>query len=351
MKIVGERKTVAARLAEITGTESVYTRMPRCAYEIGPFAIELDGSVTVSESTDFTALSVLAQEGLLEGYVAPEEAQEDEEAEEAIERATEAQEALGETEKSESAEGSADVTDAAESSTEECDATASTEETDIAEETQEAVEEGSPETLTISMPLTGHTASSLRNLVAMVYSRGPLLAKATGGMFSCPLEQVEALKDCVTVEDVLAHLSTDLIGLSFEDDLITFTGFPMTEDGDKIQAFTHVAAQMGKAAKEHKRIQPKVIDTTNERYAFRIWLQALSMSGEEFKTARRALLAPLSGSSAFKDDAMEQRWKEKQAAKRDARRAAKEELQQAEEGVVSEAEEMYTEVNTDEVPA
>ena len=82
MKIVGERKTVAARLAEITGTESVYTRMPRCAYEIGPFAIELDGSVTVSESTDFTALSVLAQEGLLEGYVAPEEAQEDEEAEE-----------------------------------------------------------------------------------------------------------------------------------------------------------------------------------------------------------------------------------------------------------------------------
>ena len=48
---------------------------------------------------------------------------------------------------------------------------------------------------------------------------------------------------------------------------------------------------------------------------------------------------------------MEQRLKEKQAAKRDARRAAKEELQQAEEGVVSEAEEMYTEVNTDEVPA
>ena len=202
----------------------------------------------------------------------------------------------------------------------------------------------------ISMPLTGHTASSLRNLVAMVYSRGPLLAKATGGMFSCPLEQVEALKDCVTVEDVLAHLSTDLIGLSFEDDLITFTGFPMTEDGDKIQAFTHVAAQMGKAAKEHKRIQPKVIDTTNERYAFRIWLQALSMSGEEFKTARRALLAPLSGSSAFKDDAMEQRWKEKQAAKRDARRAAKEELQQAEEGVVTEVKEMY-EVESDEVSA
>jgi hypothetical protein len=40
------------------------------------------------------------------------------------------------------------------------------------------------------------------------------------------------------------------------------------------------------------------------------------MGGDEFKTARRVLLHPLTGSAAFKDQAMEDRWKAKQAAKR-----------------------------------
>lgn len=47
MKVIGERKAVAARLAEITGEASVYTRMPRCAYEVGAFVIERDGGITV----------------------------------------------------------------------------------------------------------------------------------------------------------------------------------------------------------------------------------------------------------------------------------------------------------------
>ena len=75
---------------------------------------------------------------------------------------------------------------------------------------------------------------------------------------------------------------------------------------------------MNKLAKKHKRTMAKTVDTTNEEYIFRIWLLALGMSDEEFKTARRMLLHPLTGSAAFKDRAMEDRWKAKQAAKRDA---------------------------------
>lgn len=56
----------------------------------------------------------------------------------------------------------------------------------------------------------------------------------------------------------------------------------------------------------------------NEKYSFRIWLISLGMKGDEFKTARRILLAPLSGNAAFKDEAMQNRWKEKQKAKRAA---------------------------------
>ena len=43
------RKEAAARLAEITGAESRYTKVPRCAYEVGPYTIEKDGSITVAE--------------------------------------------------------------------------------------------------------------------------------------------------------------------------------------------------------------------------------------------------------------------------------------------------------------
>ena len=268
MKIFGERKAAAARLAELIGARAVYTKMPHCAYEVGPFAIERDGTVTVPESADLAPLRTLAQEGLLEGW------------EETVEEPVEA---------------------AAEATTEAQD---------------EPTEDAAPDALTISLPLTGHTANSLRNLVTMVYSRGSLISKATGGRFACPLEQVDALKDCLTVEDVITRLTPDLVGLEIATDAITFTGFPLSDEPEKNQAFTQLAAQMNKLAKEQKRTQAKAVDTTNEKYIFRIWLLALGMGGDEFKSARRVLLAPLSGNAAFKDSAMEDRWKAKQAAKR-----------------------------------
>jgi len=284
MKITGERKTAAARLAEITGERAVYTKMPRCAYLIGPFAIERDGSVTASESADLAPLRTLAQEGLLEGWEEPVE----ESTEEAQEATTEAEDTAGQAETSEP------------------------------QETTTEAQEDEPDRLTISLPLTGHTENSLRNLVTMVYSRGSLISKATGGIFSCTLAQVDALKDCITIPNFLTRITPELIGLDFSDGKVNFTGFPFTEDADRVKAFTQLAAQMNKLAKEQKRTMAKTVDATNEKYIFRIWLLALGMGGDEFKTARRVLLHSLTGSAAFKDQAMEDRWKAKQAAKRDA---------------------------------
>ena len=55
-----------------------------------------------------------------------------------------------------------------------------------------------------------------------------------------------------------------------------------------------------------------------------MWLLRLGMMGEEYKASRKVLLAPLSGSSAFKDADMERRWKEKMAERRDRDRGNKE---------------------------
>ena len=66
------RKAVAVRLAEIIGSTSRYTRVPRCAYEVGPYFLEKDGIITMSEDTDLTPLQQLVDEGLLEPFEEPE---------------------------------------------------------------------------------------------------------------------------------------------------------------------------------------------------------------------------------------------------------------------------------------
>ena len=67
------RKAVAARLAEITGAEARYTRVPRCAYEVGAYIIEKDGSITTAEGADLQPLKILADEGLIEPFEMPTE--------------------------------------------------------------------------------------------------------------------------------------------------------------------------------------------------------------------------------------------------------------------------------------
>ena len=67
------RKAVAARLAEITGAEARYTRVPRCAYEVGAYTLEKDGNITIEEGADLQPLKILADEGFIENFEAPAE--------------------------------------------------------------------------------------------------------------------------------------------------------------------------------------------------------------------------------------------------------------------------------------
>ena len=67
------RKAVAVRLAEITGAESRYTRVPRCAYEVGAYVIEKDGTITTAEGADLQPLKILATESLIEPFEMPTE--------------------------------------------------------------------------------------------------------------------------------------------------------------------------------------------------------------------------------------------------------------------------------------
>ena len=267
------RKEAAARLAEITGTESHYTKVPRCAYEVGPYTLEKDGSITVAEDADLAPLKTLVQEGLVEPFEAP-----------ATEPETEAAEA-------------------------------------------------EPISLTVEVPMTHHTGATLRNLINLIYTRAGLLNKALGTGFRVDEELIEALKDDAitrTTESLLqaigdfeAEHGKAIDGLTFTPEKITFSSLPETEDAARLKTFTILCGMMNKQALEQKRIQAKAVNEENEKYALRIWLTRLGMNGAEFKTTRKILMENLSGHSAFRTEVEKQRWMKNQAEKRAAAKAAK----------------------------
>ena len=267
------RKEAAARLAEITGAESRYTRVPRCAYEVGPYTIEKDGSITVAEDADLAPLQALADEGLVEPFEAP----------------------------------------ATEPAAEEAEA--------------------EPINLTVEVPMKHHNGATLRNLINLIYTRAGLLNKALGTGFRVDEELIEALKDdacTLTTESLLqaigdfeAEHGKAIDGLTFTPEGITFASLPETTDAEKLRTFTILAGMMNKQALDQKRIQAKAVNDENEKYALRIWLTRLGMNGSEFKEARKVLMANLTGHCAFRTPAEEAKWKARQAEKREALKAAK----------------------------
>ena len=176
----------------------------------------------------------------------------------------------------------------------------------------------------------------------MIHSRGPLLSKATGGTFSASKALTDDLLGhaaFITVKDVLAflqereNLAAELQGLTFDEEKITFDGFGTAEDPEHLQTFMKLAAAMNKMATTQKRVQAKSVDDSNEKYALRIWLIRLGLNGDEFKEDRKRLMANLTGHTAFRSEEEKERWTAKQAAKRDALRAAKTAAQPAQNAV------------------
>ena len=389
-KTMENRKVLVNRLQELTGRRAVYTRMPECAFVIDDYKVEKNGTLVVADDADMEPIETLLAEGLIVPYepdehemaeensqdeeemveeAQPEETQTEETQEEVQPEVVQAEDVLGEAQPEEAEEIREEVQqEMTETQPEEAQEEAQPEET--REETEEAqpeeVHTEAPQTEVqqieapqteapqteaapasdpgdqhvISLSMTNHSVTSLRNLVNMVYARAGLLSKATGGKFACTEGLVEALESVVTIETLISTISDyhgELKGLEITPEKVAFTGFPQTDDADKVKAFTQLVSLMNKMALTSKRVLARPVVEDNERYIFRIWLIRLGMAGKEYATARKLLLEPLSGNSAFKDKAMEERWKAK-------RKAAAEEAEQTTEGET--AEESTSEVGS-----
>ena len=362
-KRIDNRKLLVARLSELTGLNARYTFVPRCAYEIGAFVVEKDGSLTVGDEADERILEILISENMIgeerhvEEHSRTKKAKkasantptsvitpilgtedwedDDEESNPVVEEEQEIWQP--DTDIFAEMETQTEVTGTGEPGAQDETASIAPENEYAQEVTEDSAaslsvrDNYAPLEAAISFPLSKHTSTSVINLICMIHSRGYLLSKATGGTFYAEKALVNDLLDhpaFLHAGDVLNYLrSRDafkrLKGISFDDEKITLDGFGEVKDAEHLQTYLKLAAAMNKMALTQKRVQAKDVDDANEKYALRIWLIRLGLKGNEYKADRKRLMENLSGHTAFRNEEDKARWTARQTAKRDALKAEK----------------------------
>ena len=134
--------------------------------------------------------------------------------------------------------------------------------------------------VSIQMPLSEFTETALANLEAIVEAKGSLIKKALG---------------------------TDDLTINRINERLDFPWFPTYTSPEEVKAYMHFISALCEMAKTQKRITAKEKEVDNEKYAFRCFLLRLGFIGEQFKAERKILLRNLTGSSAFKSDAKEEK--------------------------------------------
>lgn len=350
---VAERKTLAKRMEELTGIHPYYTKAPLYSYDIGSYTIDRDGNLLVEpENADAELLTTLLNEGLIRGGESIESTDDQMEnteptdhlEEDSVIEDTEAETEVLDEQEPEDADTAED--EPAEAGAEEASEPDNTVEDDATENEPDAEEpeseeqpeaEDQPEEvpldLELAFPVSQHNGVTLRNLVNLLFSRGKLIGKATGGHFHVEEGLVEKLKDdsCTfaimnfinAVSDYETEHGVALEGLKITTEKVTFTGFPTAPDHEHLTAFAQLAVLMNQQAISQKRIQAKDVNDENEKYALRTWLLRLGMNGPDFKETRKILMENLSGHAAFRTDEEAQKFLAREKAKRDALKAAK----------------------------
>lgn len=342
---VAERKTLARRMEELTGIHPYYTKAPLYAYDIGDYTIDRDGNLLVEpENADAELLTSLLNEGLIRNAESTDVQPENAESAPEEEQPTEAEPEVPDEQESEADDFAeqnepAEVPEPDDTAEDEPEEELDTGEQETEEQTEEEDQQDEvPLDLELSFLVSQHNGVTLRNLVNLLYSRGNLIGKATGGHFHVEEGLVDKLKDdtCTlatmnfisAVNGYEAEHGAALEGLKITTEKVIFTGFPTAPDHEHLTAFAQLAVLMNQQAISQKRIQAKNVNDENEKYALRTWLIRLGMNGSDFKATRKILTENLSGHAAFRTDEEAQKFLAREKAKRDSLKAAKQAAQE-----------------------
>ena len=129
------------------------------------------------------------------------------------------------------------------------------------------------DSLTVSLPRRFFTEMALKNLDALLASKGKLIQKA---------------------------FNIEKAAYTLTDETIKFAWFRGKIAEDTVRAYTDFISKLCEMAQKQKRAMAKAKPTENEKYTFRCFLLRLGMIGDAYKMSRKILLQNLTGSSAFK---------------------------------------------------
>ena len=241
-----ERKELVKDISEILGEKAEYMRMPTCAYRIGGYTVDKDGTLTWGE--DVTDAESLLQALTTRGWdyaiviatVAPEEPQ------------------PGCSSTDEEMPEPKVITETAAPDEGNTDAEAGTDIYDFC----------------IELPKESLPDAARANLDRIIESKGALLKKALG---------------------------TDTLSYEVTDGKMRFPWFHISGSPEEVTAYTQLVTALVEMATNSKRITAKKRTVENEKYAFRCFLLQLGFIGDEYKASRKILLKNLDGNSAFRD--------------------------------------------------
>ena len=232
-----ERKAMVAVVSKVLDTKPVYCGAPTFSYKVGAFEIAKDGSLCFDDALDEVTVArvrtTLREAGFMSEDWENEASCADTGADEPIQT-----------------EAAAEVTP-----------------------TEEALAESDEDSLSISLPRTLFTETALKNLDALLLSKGRLIRHA------------------FDIREATYTLT---------DDRITFAWLYGTVTDETAKAYADFISKLCQMARTQKRVTAKEKIVDNEKYAFRCFLLRLGMIGSAYKESRKTLLQNLTGSSAFK---------------------------------------------------
>jgi hypothetical protein len=265
-KTGSERKALVRAIAEALDTQGKYLGMPSMAYEVGGYHIDVNGTLVGADNEELVAK--LAAQGY-SGEVQYDNLPYRDESPAFEELQLSAREELGlGKERREDVQG---------------------------ERGMQASEV--PDTITIELPSEG---VNLDILSALLNSKASLIESALG-------------EDCAW--DVAS--SPDL-PIEFESGKIKFEWLKFACSPNSVQAWSTFLSAAVKFSKTAKRVntKDKGFDEENSKFAFRVYLVKIGLSGPEHKWLRSYLLRNLKGDSAFATQESKDRWLETQKVRK-----------------------------------
>ena len=272
-----ERKAMVGIVGKVLNTKPVYCGAPSFSYKVGVFEITKDGSLCFDDATDEATVArvctALREEGFMseDGENEPScgDTGEDEPIQTgaAVEEPTAVDASEIESSRTKTA---ADEAIAVET---EADEQIQMETSEEPAPTEDVMAEADEDSLSISLPRSLFTETSLKNLDALLLSKGRLIRHA------------------FDIKEATYTLT---------DDRITFAWLHGTITDETAKAYAEFISRLCLMARTQKRVTAKEKIVDNEKYAFRCFLLRLGMIGNAYKESRKILLQNLTGSSAFK---------------------------------------------------